>query len=217
MTIRGVIFDMDGTITAPYLDFARIKVESGIGDVDMLDYLRRATGAEHERVHTILTKFEESGVAGAKLNLGARTVLRFLAQHKIPTALLSRNSRRSVEGVCRKLDLRFDIVITREDGPHKPAPDSILQIARRWDMSPNEVLMIGDYKWDVFCAKNAGAPCVVLVNGGDVPDWAREADFVITKLGDVIKIVEGLAPTKPLRRTARSGCAGARPSKGRTR
>ena len=41
--------------------------------------------------------------------------------------------------------------------------------------------MVGDYKWDVLCAKNAGAPCVVLVNGGDVPDWAREADFIIKR------------------------------------
>jgi hypothetical protein len=80
--------------------------------------------------------------------------------------------------------------------------------------------MVGDYKWDMLCAKNAGAPCVVLMNGGDAPDWAREADFIITKLRDVIKIVEGLAPregrcpnvgsrpAKPMRRTARSGRAG---------
>src|SRR5512136_2940465 len=118
MAIRGIIFDMDGTITAPYFDFATIKTEAGIGDVDMLDYLRYATDAEHDRIHKILLRFEEAGVRDAKLNRGARTLLNFLARHKIPTALLTRNSRRSVDGVCRKLKLKFDITISREDGPH---------------------------------------------------------------------------------------------------
>jgi HAD superfamily hydrolase (TIGR01549 family) len=189
MAIRGVIFDMDGTITAPYFDFLKIKEAAGIGDVDMLDYLRSATEAEYERVHGILMKFEEAGVANAKLNRGVRTLLRFLAQHKIPTALLTRNSRKSVDGVCRKLNLKFDVTVTREDGPHKPAPEPIWEIARRWGVKPSEVLVVGDYKWDVVCARNAGAPCALLINGDGQPEWAGEADFVIERLTDVIAIV----------------------------
>lgn len=191
MKIHGVVFDMDGTITAPYFDFISIKEEAGIGDVDMLDYLRQATGAEYERVHAVLMKFEEAGVANAKLNRGARKLLSFLAKRKIPTALLTRNSRKSVDGVCRKLNLKFDVTVTREDGPHKPAPEPIWEIARRWGIKPNEVLIVGDYKWDVLCAKNAGAPSVLLVNGSGEPEWAKDADFIITKLTDVIAIVEG--------------------------
>ena len=190
MKIRGVIFDMDGTITEPYFDFTKVKDEAGIGNVDMLEYLRGATGAEYERVHAILTKFEEAGVADAKLNRGARKLLTFLARNKIPTALLTRNSRKSVDGVCKKLNLKFDIAITREDGPHKPAPEPIWEVARRWGAKPGEVLMVGDYKWDVLCAKNAGALCALLINGGGEPDWARDADYIITKLTEVIGIVE---------------------------
>ena len=136
-------------------------------------------------------KFEEAGVANARLNRGARKVLSFLAKRKIPTALLTRNSRKSVDGVCRKLNLNFDVTVTREDGPHKPAPEPIWEIAQRWGVKPNEVLIVGDYKWDVLCAKNAGAPCVLLVNGSGEPEWAKDADFVVTKLTDVIEIVEG--------------------------
>jgi len=191
MRIKGIIFDMDGTITAPYFDFVSIKEEAGIGDVDMLDYLRQATGAEYERVHAVLMKFEEAGVANARLNRGARKVLSFLAKRKIPTALLTRNSRKSVDGVCRKLKLKFDISVTREDGPHKPAPEPIWEIAARWCAKPSEVLVVGDYKWDVLCAKNADAPCALLINGSGEPEWAKDADFVITKLTDVIEIIEG--------------------------
>ena len=182
---------MDGTIIAPYFDFVRIKEEAGIGDVDMLDYLRQATGAEYERVHRVLMKFEEAGVLNARMNRGARRLLAFLAKRKIPTALLTRNSRKSVEGVCGKLKMKFDVSVTREDGPHKPAPEPIWRIAKRWGVKPSEVLVVGDYKWDVLCANNAGAPCALLVNGSGTPEWAKDADYVITKLTDVIAILEG--------------------------
>ena len=66
MSVKGFIFDMDGTITAPYFDFAKIKDEAGIGDVDMLDYLRYATGEEYERIQRILLRFEMAGVRDAK-------------------------------------------------------------------------------------------------------------------------------------------------------
>jgi HAD superfamily hydrolase (TIGR01509 family) len=191
MVIRGVIFDMDGTITAPYFDFGTIKAEANIGDRDLLDYLREVTGPEYDRIHSILMKFEEDGVDNAKLNRGARTVLRYLSQHQIPTALLTRNSRKSVDGVCRRLKLKFDVTVTREDGPHKPAPEPIWDIARRWNAQPSELLMVGDYKWDVLCAKNAGTRSAILINGGGAPDWAREADFIIKRLSEVIAIIEG--------------------------
>jgi len=191
MKYKGVIFDMDGTITAPFFDFVKIKDEAGIGDVDMLDYLATASEAEYERVHAIMLKFEDMGVAEAALNHGARELLDELTRRGMPTALLTRNTRRSVDGVCKKLNLKFDITVTREDGPHKPAPEPIWEIARRWGAKPGEVLMVGDYKWDVLCAKNAGAPCALLINGDSEPDWAREADYIITKLSEVIEIIEG--------------------------
>ncbi len=188
MKFKGVIFDMDGTITAPFFDFLKIRDEAGIGDVDMLDYLATASAAEHARVRT---KFEDAGVDGAELNRGARELLDELARREVPVALLTRNTRRSVDGVLRKLNLQFDITVTREDGPHKPAPEPIWDIARRWGAGPGEVLMVGDYKWDVLCAKNAGTPCAVLTNGEPSQEWAKDAQYVIETLGEVIEILEG--------------------------
>jgi HAD superfamily hydrolase (TIGR01549 family) len=182
---------MDGTITEPFFDFVKIKEEAGIGDVDMLDYLAKASAPERKRVQAIMTKFEDAGVAEARLNRGARELLDDLARRGMPTALLTRNTRRSVDGVCRKLNLKFEIVVTREDGPYKPAPEPIWEIAKRWGAKPGEVLMVGDYKWDVLCAKNAGAPCALLANGDEDAAWAKDADHIITELTEVIEIIEG--------------------------
>ena len=191
MTFLGVIFDMDGTITAPYLRFADIKDRAGIGDRDLLEYLDTAQGAERERVARLLAEFEEDGAANARLNRGARTVLSFLKRKRIPTGLLTRNSRRSVELVCRKLALKFDVTASREDAPSKPAPEAIWQMTRRWGIRPEQALMVGDYKWDILCAQNAGARSAVLVNGAGVPAWAQEADYIIERLTALLPIVEG--------------------------
>ena len=100
MKIRGVIFDMDD-ITEPFFDFVKIKQEAGIGDVDMLDYLAKASAPERARLQAIMTKFEDAGVVGAKLNQGARELLDDLARAGCRRPLLTRNTRRSVDGVCR--------------------------------------------------------------------------------------------------------------------
>ena len=89
------------------------------------------------------------------------------------------------------MNLKFDIVVTREDGPYKPAPEPIWEIAKRWGAKPGEVLMVGDYKWDVLCARNAGAPCALLADGDEDAAWAKDADHIITGLSEVIEIIEG--------------------------
>jgi HAD superfamily hydrolase (TIGR01549 family) len=192
MMIRGIVFDMDGTITEPYLDFDSIRAAVNVGDVDLVEYLDRAVGEEKERVRSLLARFEQEGAAKARLNRGARRLLAHLRRRGLPVALLTRNTRRSVDAVCRRLGLTFDATISREDAPHKPSPEPVREIARRWKMAPAELLVVGDYKWDLMCARNAGAPCAVLVNGAGTPEWAREADFILRRLTDLIGILEPL-------------------------
>ena len=42
------------------------------------------------------------------------------------------------------------------------------------ELKRSEMLMVGDYKWDVLCARNAGIPCAVLWDTGELPEWARK-------------------------------------------
>ncbi len=181
---------MDGTLTTMCFDFEAIKAEANVGNIDLLDHLGSVRGAERERIHRIIVKYEEIAASRTELNRGARTVLRGLRRRGLPVALLTRNSRRSVDLVCRRLGLKFDIVVTREDGPYKPNPDPIRRIAKQWGAKPAEVLMVGDYKWDVQCATNAGARGVVLVERGELPEWGEDAEFVIRRLTEVLKIVD---------------------------
>ena len=41
---KAILFDMDGTLTAPMLDFPRIKAEMGIGERPILEALAELGG-----------------------------------------------------------------------------------------------------------------------------------------------------------------------------
>ncbi len=41
---RAMLFDMDGTLTAPFLDFDRIKSEMGIGNQPILEAIAKLEG-----------------------------------------------------------------------------------------------------------------------------------------------------------------------------
>jgi phosphoglycolate phosphatase-like HAD superfamily hydrolase len=50
--------------------------------------------------------------------------------------------------------------------------------------------MVGDYKWDVLCAKNAGIPCALLIDGSELPDWAKDARYHVHRLTELTKIIQ---------------------------
>jgi phosphoglycolate phosphatase-like HAD superfamily hydrolase len=47
----------------------------------------------------------------------------WLRENAMPTALITRNSRASVNVVLAKHGLVFDVVMSREDGKFKPDPE----------------------------------------------------------------------------------------------
>ncbi len=189
MTLRGVILDMDGTLTGPYFDFDGLEREVGAGDVDFVRYLSEADPAERERVQKIILRYEDDAAHNSPLNEGTREFLDWLKKHGFRLALVTRNSRRSVEIVCRRFNLRFETVWAREDGPHKPAPDAIHFISRQWNILPAEILVVGDYMYDIQAGQSAGARTALLTNGKP-PKWQNTSDYTVARLTDLIPILQ---------------------------
>jgi phosphoglycolate phosphatase-like HAD superfamily hydrolase len=46
--------------------------------------------------------------------------------------------------------------LTREDAPPKPDPQGLLSIAANWAIDCGDIAYIGDYKYDIQAAHNAG-------------------------------------------------------------
>jgi beta-phosphoglucomutase-like phosphatase (HAD superfamily) len=119
---RALLFDMDGTLTVPALDFPAIKAEMGIGTSPILEALAAMAPDERRHAETILHKYEDRVASESTLNNGCDGLFAFIAERKIPTALITRNTRRSVATFLERHGLRFDLLITREDPPYKPDP-----------------------------------------------------------------------------------------------
>ena len=52
MTIKAVIFDLDGTITEPFFDFDAIRKEIGLDDSDgsILEAIKNSTGQKQKHI-----------------------------------------------------------------------------------------------------------------------------------------------------------------------
>lgn len=178
-----VIFDMDGTLTRPNLDFDAIRAAIGLGPGPILEALAKMTSAERERANGILREFEDRAAEGSELQPHAFEVVSAIRESGRPAALMTRNTQRSVEIVARVHRLEFDYIRTRDDGVHKPAPDPVLDICRDLGVAPELTWVIGDYHYDITCANAAGAVSVLLAEAfEELPAWAGEARHVVDTL-----------------------------------
>ena len=183
---RLVIFDMDGTLTRPTLDFPRIRAEIGLPEPLLESMLLLPPGPERERAFRILERFEEEAAEISELNDDVPEILAFLASRGTPAALVTRNSRRSTEVVLRKHSLAFASVVTREDAPAKPRPEPLWLICRSLGVEPAGALMVGDFRLDVLAGRNAGTRTALLTNGR-AATFLPEAppDHIVARLGEL--------------------------------
>ena len=192
MSIKAVIFDLDGTITQPYFDFDAIREEMGL-EADsgpILEAMKKMTLQQRQRVEEILHFHERRAVTESKLNAGAKQTLSALRAAGIHIGILTRNRRSNAVAVIQKHNLKFDAVVGREQGPVKPDAFGVLEICRQFGVKPAETILVGDYLFDLLCAKAAGAVAVLLANSKQADEFAEHADFTIDKIEQVLEIIE---------------------------
>jgi HAD superfamily hydrolase (TIGR01509 family) len=191
MSIKAVIFDLDGTITQPYFDFDAIREEIGLArdSGPLLESMEKMTPEQRQKAEKILNYHEEKAVTESKLNIGAQQTLSSLRAAGIHIGILTRNKRGNAHAIARKHNLSFDAVIGREDGPVKPDAFGVLQLCRQFGVEPKETLLVGDYLFDLLCAKAAGAHAVLLANHQQADSFAEHADFCIKNITEIVQIV----------------------------
>jgi len=192
MSIKAVIFDLDGTITQPYFDFDAIREEMGLdrNSGPVLESMRKMTPPQRRRAEEILHFHESRAVTESRLNAGAKRTLSALRKAGIHIGILTRNKRSNALAIARKHGLKFDDIVDREDGPAKPDAFGVLRLCKQFGVRPRETLLVGDYLFDLLCAKAAGAVAVLLANHDRAGDFAEHADFTIEKIDQVLQIVE---------------------------
>ncbi|HHT9153947.1 MAG TPA: HAD family hydrolase [Candidatus Hypogeohydataceae bacterium YC40] len=187
MRIKGVIFDMDGTITECDVDFEAIRREARIPNVPILEYIEGLEEQKRGEVFAVLERHEARAAVNSRLRKGVMEVLENLRKKGIKTALLTRNSRRSVETILKRHNLKFDVVVSRDDAPPKPSPQPVLLIGKKLGLKPEELLVVGDFHFDVQAGKAAGARTAFLLNDNYHPP--QEADYQLHNLAELLQIL----------------------------
>ncbi|MCF6157485.1 MAG: HAD family hydrolase [wastewater metagenome] len=187
--IQGIIFDMDGTLTKPKADFAAIEREIGARTGFIIDYAERSNPEERKRALDILERYEAQAAQESELNEGVEEILEFISKKQLKKAILTRNSRKSVETVLRKHSLYFEFIVSRDDARPKPAPDPIFLLSKKMNIRTDHLLMVGDYKHDILCGKSAGTKTVLLCYNG-YKETEVIPDFEISNIKEIIGIIE---------------------------
>ncbi len=194
MLIQAIIFDLDGTITYPLLDFNKIKRELKIDSSPVWEKIQSLPPDKRARAENILIKHEIEAAKNAKFNVGVMETFAELDKMGIKKAVLTRNCKSAWEIVKDKLNLVVEEAITREDNiPIKPAPDGVIELMNRLNVSANRTLLVGDYLFDIQAGRNAGVRTVLFVNHSAPPEYAHLADFTITDMRELVDIVTHLS------------------------
>jgi len=132
--------------------------------------------ADRATAWAVLDRHEQTAAATADVLPGVLDFLAWLDTRGVRQAVLTRNSRRRRPRSCAGAALTtFDPIVTRDDAPFKPQPEGIWRICKTWGVAPGEVLMLGDYLYDVQVGRNAGARTALLTHAGIGPSRPRRS------------------------------------------
>lgn len=189
--VRGIVFDMDGTLVESALDFdaMRREMQLPLGQ-PVLEALAAMAEDDARRCRAILDHHERLGSERAFVIPGVTEFLAWLHDRGIRQAVWTRNGREAARTTLDRLNLRFDRVVTREDGPAKPDPSAIWAICEAWNLDRREVILIGDYVFDLEAAQRAGIRGVLFTAGAEPHECAGHelADFALRSFTETAEL-----------------------------
>jgi HAD superfamily hydrolase (TIGR01509 family) len=190
----ALLFDMDGTLTEPYLDFEAIRREIGIAPgCALLEAIAAMEPGARTEAETILHGHEESAATNSTLNPGCDELIAWVREQGLPTALITRNSRVSAACVLERHGLEFDVLITRDDGKFKPEPDPLLLACDRLNVRPADAWMIGDGSHDIIAGRAAGVP-TVWISHGRPREFDAEPWQTVRDLHELLRLLRSTIP-----------------------
>lgn len=186
------VFDLDGTLTVPNIDFDVLRRELGIPEGRLiLEYLAALPEEASAPLHERLAVLERELAAEVEGQAGCRELLEALAANGCRLGILTRNTRANALLSLERLgvlDLFVEAdVLGRDEAAPKPDPDGILRLLDAWRAAPERGVMVGDFRLDLEAGRNAGVRTVHFHDGsrGSAMPWPELTDVSVTSLHDL--------------------------------
>ena len=195
--VKAVLFDFDGTLTRPgTIDFSGIRQAVGCPrEEPILEFIENLSdGQLKEKSLATLIEHEVSAAAESLPNEGAEELLVYLKEKNVGIGIISRNSLQSIERSLQNFEhvsqSDFDLIISRDDPvAPKPSPEGIILAADKLRVDVKEIMLVGDFIFDIQAGQQAGTVNVFLSNG-KTPDFkVPDCDATIASLSDLKEIV----------------------------
>lgn len=206
-----VVFDFDGTLAEPTLDFSLMQAE-GLKELrryvdvplevtkltleDISAYSQRlepkAAAAMKAAVEGAFKAVEVEAATRSRLFAPVRPMLKALAEGEINTAIITRNCRKAVLTVFPDLGSFTTKLFTREDVEQvKPHPEHLLAALSAWATAPEKTLMVGDHPMDIEVGKKTGTATAGVASGESSPQRLEKSnpDYLAPDIGSLMTML----------------------------
>lgn len=216
--IKGVLFDLDGTLVNSLYDLAdsvnyalerfgypvheteKYKYFVGDGMPKLIERALPENARNDENIKTVLNCFmayyREHYLDKTVAYDGIADTVTALLNKGIKAVVISNKADEMAKIVTTKLfgDMFSAVYGKREGYPAKPDPTLTLEVIGDLGLKPKECAFIGDSGMDMAVAKNAGTLAIGVLWGFRKEDEliSNGADFIASTPADIIKIIEEL-------------------------
>ncbi|MEA3422943.1 MAG: HAD-IIIA family hydrolase [Bacillota bacterium] len=208
--IRGIIFDMDGTLIDTndlVMDCIKKTVYKYMGYIPEKDSFNEIIGKPLDVQMSFFSEkyavemidyyrkiYLERRDEDTKIFTGIIELLKALDESEIKMAIVSNKGSRGIEHGLEMFKMKnfFELILSVADVENKkPHPEAINKVLKIWNMKKEEVLFVGDSHNDILAANNAGVKSV-LVGWSILPIEQFEnlkIDYIIDEPMEIITII----------------------------
>ncbi len=187
--LKVFVFDLDGTIVDSQLDFDHMRRDLGLdSNIPILEAIDKYTDKEKQvEAHKIIRHHEIQGIEKATLMPGFLELAEFLEKQSIPTAIQTRNSSEVTKLTLEKFNIKIPLILSRDNCAPKPNPEGLYRIMKQLGVSPKQTIYIGDSRYDMETADNAGVLSALFMSDYN-EGFDYNADFKIKDFRELIYI-----------------------------
>jgi HAD superfamily hydrolase (TIGR01549 family) len=218
--IRAIIFDIDGTLVDTFEVYQRV-FNQGIAQYGMApvaqdilrEYLAKGLSLRQilQNVFTepidddayttcrteIINRFRNAEIGEVKPFPGTEELFGHLQRKGIKIGIATGRMSSDEDEWNRFRNMGLDgyinaIVTSKEIQNRKPAPDVVMECARRLNISPEHCIVIGDTVADILAARSAGSLSAAVTTGHEDEDnlLKEHPDIVFHNLSDLVVYLE---------------------------